>query len=235
LPPHYYKYSTIFASTSITVTFLSEPHPGYLDRVTVHIRFHPGLSRSLPIYHKGTYCTTFRNHSDKISDDQNSYPLRCKNERPRISSVPSSGREVAVTLTKTIEFDVEHHLRPRYHRERETKRVGLIHPNLRKRSNPSGRPASDETRFGICVSQKLEAMEGTLYIIYCYFWGYPDPDWSNLWHKFWEPWHDYNRMPSASDASETTSDARHSQRMIQYISLNGYTHVSAGLTHPLAS
>jgi hypothetical protein len=57
----------------------------------------------------------FRNHSDdinpgKISGEQNSYLLRRKNEPSLLRFAPPSGRDVEVSVTKTIEFGVELHL-----------------------------------------------------------------------------------------------------------------------------
>ena len=45
------------------------------------------------------------------NSDRDEYPARARRKPPRMQTMPLSGRDVQVTITKTIEFDVELHLR----------------------------------------------------------------------------------------------------------------------------
>ena len=111
------------------------------------IEFSSNISQSrVSTYH-------FRNHSDdinpgKISGEQNSYLLRRKNEPSLLRPAPPSGRDVEVTVTKTIEFGVEVHLRDGT--PTTPSRMG----DEESRSYTPERPALEEQDLGIRISHK---------------------------------------------------------------------------------
>jgi len=58
-----------------------------------------------------TSSRAYRDLFQYITSDQDEYPARSRRKPTRMQTVPLSGRDVQVTITKTIEFDVELHLR----------------------------------------------------------------------------------------------------------------------------
>jgi hypothetical protein len=76
-------------------------------------RIIPGLSRYFPIHHKVRFLLfVFHNFGNLINSgdsDQDSHPSRRGRKPPRMHVMPRNG-DVQVTITKTIEFDVELHL-----------------------------------------------------------------------------------------------------------------------------
>lgn len=58
-----------------------------------------------------TSSRAYRDLFQYITSDQDEYPVRSRRKPIRMQPMPLSGRDVQVTITKTIEFDVELHLR----------------------------------------------------------------------------------------------------------------------------
>ncbi|KAH9031647.1 hypothetical protein EDB85DRAFT_2145983 [Lactarius pseudohatsudake] len=57
-----------------------------------------------------TSSRAYRDLFQYITNDQDEFPGRSRRKQPRMHTIPVSGRDVQVTITKTIEFDVELHL-----------------------------------------------------------------------------------------------------------------------------